>query len=161
MLNEETGGAGELIGLFRRYLNGQNLVREIGSGELIRLGQIGFVLVYLAGRLVLLPRGKAAGFQTLFLLFVFGLAGCVVVRGQCGGPLGRARMVAPGRCKRTPAAGRTGVVSDAQLSVRVPQARIDARVLASARAAVPLSCPSMLWTALTDAAGEHTAQPVT
>lgn len=91
MLNEETGGAGELIGLFRRYLNGQNLVREIGAGELITLGQLGFVVVYLAGRLVLLPRGEATGLSTLFLLFVFGLAGCVVVRGQCGGPLGAER----------------------------------------------------------------------
>ena len=82
MLNQETGCAGELVGLLWGDLDGQGLVGEIRARELVGLGQLGLVLVHLPRGLVLLARGEAAGLQARFLLLVFGLAGCVVVGGD-------------------------------------------------------------------------------
>jgi hypothetical protein len=45
VLHEETGGAGELVGLLRGDLDGEDLVGEIGAGKLVRLGELGLVLV--------------------------------------------------------------------------------------------------------------------
>src|SRR6478735_11073584 len=81
VLNQEARRAGDLVGLPWRDLDGEDLVGEVRARKLVRLGQLGLVLVDPPRGLVLLAGGEAARLQALFLLLVFGLAGCVVVGG--------------------------------------------------------------------------------
>src|SRR3954452_2032402 len=96
VLDQEARGAGELVGLLRGHLDREGLVGEVGARELVGLGELGLVLVHLAGGLVLVAGREAAGLEALFLLLVLGLARCVVVSSHAGASSrGGARMLAP------------------------------------------------------------------
>src|SRR5437868_12599855 len=82
VVHQEALGAGELVGLSRNHPKGEFLVRQVGAGQIERLGEIGLVDVDAARGLVGPPRLEFL--KTVLVQVVIGLARAVVVRSHCG-----------------------------------------------------------------------------
>ena len=82
MSNQETAGAGELVGLTWQDPDGQFLVREIRAGKLKCFRRFGLVFVDLPG--VLIVAASLELFDAVFVQFFIGLArGVVIGRHLC------------------------------------------------------------------------------
>src|SRR5690349_24040589 len=72
VVHQEARAAGELVRLLRDDLDGQFLVREIGSGQLEVLGSFGLILVDLARALLVTTRFQLL--DRVLGMLVLGLA---------------------------------------------------------------------------------------
>jgi hypothetical protein len=77
VVHEEAARAGELVGLSRQHAQRQLLVRQVGAGQLERLGQVGLIAVERAALAVGPPRLQLL--EAVFTKVLVDLAWGVVV----------------------------------------------------------------------------------